>query len=321
MLLKIDRYIIKPDLSLILSELSQISNFNNVYKKTNDSYMVCCPFHADGREEHPSCGIVCVDTLKDVPFGTFNCFACSTKGPLWRFVAQVLKCSDEKAKQWLIDNFTLSTEDEEIFDLPKIEIGEVKNKRTQFLDENILKNFQSYHPYMTQRKLSKRIIEVFKIKYDPATQSLVFPVWDECGRLVMLTRRNVNSKIFMIDADKEKPLYLLNYIKQHNIQECAIVEGQIDCLTCCTYGMPAVATMGNISEHQIELINKSGIRVLYAMFDNDKSGKMFYQKLKKGIRKDILLIYVPILILGKKDVNDLSEDEFWRCIEEAKRKN
>lgn len=85
--------------------------------------------------------------------------------------------------------------------------------------------------------------------------------------------------------------------------------------------MPAVATMGNISEHQIELINKSGIRVLYAMFDNDKSGKMFYQKLKKGIRKDILLIYVPILILGKKDVNDLSEDEFWRCIEEAKRKN
>ena len=57
------------------------------------------------------------------------------------------------------------------------------------------------------------------------------------------------------------------------------------------------------------------------MFDNDKSGKMFYQKLKKGIRKDILLIYVPILILGKKDVNDLSEDEFWRCIEEAKRKN
>ena len=85
--------------------------------------------------------------------------------------------------------------------------------------------------------------------------------------------------------------------------------------------MPAVATMGNISEHQIELINKSGIRVLYAMFDNDKSGKMFYQKLKKGIRKDILLIYVPILILGKKDVNDLSEDEFWRCIEEAKKKN
>ena len=44
-------------------------------------------------------------------------------------------------------------------------------------------------------------------------------------------------------------------------------------------------------------------------------------RIAKGIRKDILLIYVPILILGKKDVNDLSEDEFWRCIEEAKRKN
>lgn len=317
MRLIINGHAIKSDLSLILSKLSQISNFTNIYKKTNDSFMVCCPFHSNGKEEHPSCGIVFVDTLKDVAFGTFNCFACSEKGPLWKFVAKVLRCSDEKAKEWLIENFTESIEDI-IADIPKFELPQ---KTKKYLDEKILDTFQSYHPYMTKRKLSKRIIEVFKIKYDPNTQSLVFPVWDENNKLVMLTRRNVNKKIFMIDADKEKPLYLLNYIRSHNIKECVICEGQIDCLTSCSYGMPAIATMGNISDHQIDLLNKSGIRILYAMFDNDRAGKSFYLKLKKGLKKDILLIYVPIVYLNKKDINDLSEDEFWECIDAAKRKS
>ena len=125
--------------------------------------------------------------------------------------------------------------------------------------------------------------------------------------------------MFIIDKDKEKPLYLLNYIKEHSIQECVITEGQIDALTACTYGMPAVATMGSISDHQLDLINKSGIRILYAMFDNDKAGISFYNKLKNRLKKSILLINVPILIIGKKDINDLSQDEFWNCIENAKK--
>ena len=83
--------------------------------------------------------------------------------------------------------------------------------------------------------------------------------------------------------------------------------------------MPAVATMGSISDHQLDLINKSGIRILYAMFDNDKAGISFYNKLKNRLKKSILLINVPILIIGKKDINDLSQDEFWNCIENAKK--
>lgn len=317
MLLKIKNCIIKPDLDKILYELSQISTFDNLYKKTNDSFMVCCPFHANGKEAHPSCGVVCTDTLKDIPFGTFNCLACSEKGPLWKFVAKVLNCSYEEAQQWLIDNFTDTVLEEDFLDLPEITLSKPKK---QYLNEKILDTFQSYHPYMTQRKLSKRIIEVFKIKYDPNTQSLVFPVWDENDKLYMLTRRNVNKKIFMIDKNKEKPVYLLNYIRKNNIQKCLITEGQIDCLTACSYGMPAVATMGNISDHQISLLNKSGIRVLYAMFDNDSAGRSFYYKLKNNLSKDILLINVPIIYKNKKDINDLTEDEFWRCIEDAKKK-
>lgn len=312
--LKINGHIIQNDLSKILSELTQITHYNFKQKKTNDNYMICCPFHSDGKEDHQSCGVVSTNNLKSTVFGSYNCFACGSKGMLWHLVAAVLKCSDEKAKQWLIENFTSSIE-ADILDLPEFDVSKPKK---QYLDESILNSFQSYHPYMTQRKLSRRIIEVFKIKYDPKSQCIVFPVYDEHNKLFMLTRRSVNSKMFIIDKDKEKPLYLLNYIKEHNIQECVITEGQIDALTACTYGMPAVATMGSISDHQLDLINKSGIRILYAMFDNDKAGISFYNKLKNRLKKSILLINVPILIIGKKDINDLSQDEFWNCIESAK---
>lgn len=313
--LKINGYIIQDDLPKILSELTKITHYNFKQKKANDNYMICCPFHSDGKEDHQSCGVVSTNNLKSTVFGSYNCFACGSKGMLWHLVATVLKCSDEKAKQWLIENFTSSIE-ADILDLPEFNVSKPKK---QYLDESILNSFQSYHPYMTQRKLSRRIIEVFKIKYDPKSQCIVFPVYDEHNKLFMLTRRSVNSKMFIIDKDKEKPLYLLNYIKEHNIQECVITEGQIDALTACTYGMPAVATMGSISDHQLDLINKSGIRILYAMFDNDKAGISFYNKLKNRLKKSILLINVPILIIGKKDINDLSQDEFWNCIENAKK--
>ena len=47
----------------------------------------------------------------------------------------------------------------------------------------------------------------------------------------MLTRRSVIDKTFIIDKDKEKPVYLLNYIKNNNIKEATVVESQINCLT------------------------------------------------------------------------------------------
>jgi hypothetical protein len=50
------------------------------------------------------------------------------------------------------------------------------------------------------------------------------------------------------------------------------------------------------------------------MFDNDQAGKRFEQKLLSKIRKDILVISVPIPFPNKKDINDLSQDEFDYCI-------
>ena len=47
----------------------------------------------------------------------------------------------------------------------------------------------------------------------------------------MLTRRSVNNKTFIIDSKKQKPVYLLYYLKKRDIKEAYICESQINALT------------------------------------------------------------------------------------------
>lgn len=305
-----------PVIDIIKAIKSQLFNGKlKVIKSRGNNIRVTCPFHKDGLENKASADIYVGDETDKLQYGYFKCFTCGAQHPFYRFVAECFEISERDAKKWLIDNFADGIVEYEV-DLPEISLEKPKSRR-QIIPEEILDTFENFHPYMIQRKLSKRIIDVFELKYDPKTRCIVFPVRDERGALVMLTRRSVEDKTFYIDKEKEKPLYLLNYILDNDIQECMITEGQIDALTACTYGFPCVATMGAISDHQIELINKSGIRILYVMFDNDDAGQRFTKKLLSNIRKDILVVNVPIKIAGKKDINDLSQDEFDYCIAQA----
>lgn len=318
--LKIKNAYISTPLLTIINDI-KFNLFNgklNVIKNRGDNIRVTCPFHKDGKENKASADIYIGDETDNVSYGWFKCFTCDEQGPFEYFVAGCFEISVEKACQWLIDNYADEFNSVDI-ELPEITL---KNKSThKYLSEAVLNDYESFHPYMINRKIDKKIIDLFEIKYDTKTKCIVFPVRDEHGNLVMITKRSVETKFFNLDEDKEKPLYLLYYIIQKNLDFAMITEAQIDALTACSYGFPCVATMGAISEHQIDLINKSGIRVLYSMFDNDSAGKRFTYKLKRRLRKDILLIEVPIIYPGKKDINDLSLDEFYSCIHYAENKS
>lgn len=308
-----------PIINIVKDIKNQLFNGKlSVIKDRGDNIRCSCPVHKGGLENRPSADIYVGNGTDNLPYGYFKCFTCGARFTFDHFVAEAFDISDEKAKRWLIDNYADGTIEYEV-DLPEIILDKPRPKNQELIPESILNMFEDFHPYMIQRKMSKKIIDLFKIKYDPKSKCLVFPVRDINGKLVMLTRRSVESKMFYIDKDKEKPLYLLDYMIKNNIQQCMITEGQIDALTACSYGFPCVATMGAISDNQINLINKSGIRVLYVMFDNDAAGQRFANKLLSKIKKDIITINVPIIINGKKDINDLSQEEFYKCVELAEK--
>ena len=301
------RLIKAPILDIIKTLKGEITNgkLSFVENKSNDWIRVSCPIHSSGLEKNASAGIYDGNDPK-VERGTLHCFTCGAYIPLYKVVAECLDKSEDYAKDWLIDNFGEDRVDE-VTNLQYINLN--KKQPTNYIDESILDTYQSWHPYMAKRKLTQEICNLFKVKYDSKSDCIVFPAWDEKNNLVMLTKRSVTGKNFYLDKKIEKPVYLLNYIKDNNIKEVIVCESQINALTLFTWGYPSIATFGcNISKKQFEVLNKSGIEHYYLAFDGDDAGKKGTRNFIKNIKKDVL---IDVIELPKgKDVNDLTLEEF-----------
>ncbi len=308
--LQVDNYIIETPLIDILYHLRDMLNngkLKDIIDK-GDELQVTCPNdeHDGGCEQHPDNHI----NLKDdggVPYGVFNCFACGTHGDFVKFVALCMSASYGEAKSWLIKAYGKLS-------YPKMSLGEsikfykpIEKKR--HLNPAMLDELQTWHPYLAERHLDRQICEKFKVRYDPATQQIVFPIFDEKGNLLMAPRRSVTSKSFMMDKDAEKPLYGLNVIQKNDIKSCLWVEGPIDMLSCWSHGIPAIASLGSPSEGQIQQVNRSCLTEIVLACDNDPAGQAFNDELSKKLSMRILrkpLFWPP----GKKDANDLSDDDW-----------
>lgn len=305
--LKVRNYIITTPLIDIIRKVKEELTNNKLrdIQDKHSSIRITCPFHKKGLEENPSCNIYCGETTDSVEYGGFHCFTCNSSGSFVKFISACFDKDDNFTRDWLIANYGYSMVGSTL-NLPEI-ILEKENSK-QYLDEKILKNLQSWHPYMKERKLTREICNKFEVKYDPETQCLIFPVRDEFGKLFMLTKRSVNSKFFYIDLNKEKPLYLYYYIKNKNIKEITLVEGQIDCLNLWTYGIPSCALLGTGTKYQYELLNKSSINHIYLALDADTAGWRGTYRLINNLKNNIIVDVIELP--AGKDINDITEKEF-----------
>lgn len=265
--------------------------------------LITCPFHKDGHESHPSCQVY-ADEAGDLRLGEFHCFTCKEKGSLEKLIEA---CFDEQVgfgAEWLDERFG------DIFIYQQAYLPEINlNKKLKhYLDESILEEYKYIHPYMYKRRLTDTIIKKFTIGYDKKTDTIVFPVWDEHDKLVMLTRRSVTSKAFYIDKDVEKPVYLLNFLIKEKIKTAYITESQINALTCWAYGYPACALIGTGTQKQYQILSKCGIHHFVLCLDGDEAGDNGIKKLIENLPKDCI---IDVKMLPRnKDVNDLDKNTF-----------
>lgn len=318
--LQVDNYIIEAPLIEVISQLrlelnnGKLRNIKTWHSGENN-ITVTCPHHAGGHENTPACNIYIGDDTK-IEYGYFKCWVCNEQGSFIKFVSECFDSSEDFAKNWLIKKFG-------IFSKAKISLGDdiplqksVKSK-SSYLDKSILDTYQNWHPYLAQRKLSRDVCELFQVKYDPKLRQVIFPCFDTNDNLIMLPSRSIDYKTFYISKDIEKPVYCLDFVQKNNYSTVIITEGPIDVLTAYSYGYPAIGTFGNPSDYQIDLINKSCIKVLYLMFDNDITGEKITNRLKNQLDKRIILKQVKF-INNKKDINDLTFEEFQTVIQKAK---
>lgn len=293
---------------------------------------ICCPYHNGGKERRPSAGIRKED-------GLFHCFACGEVHSLQEVISYCFGHTDDVIGvfgwKWLLKNFaTVQVEERK-----DVELDFARNSRTisvsgnnsdidghiHYIGEKELDSYRYTHPYMYERGLTDEIIDLFNIGYDKDTRSITFPVRDIQGNCLFVARRSVQSKFYNYPKGVEKPLYgLYEYNQEYysrvdsekelnNRYEVIVCEGMFDALSCWVYGKYAVALNGTGNELQFKQLRELPCRKLILATDNDSAGIHARNRIRRNVPNKLISEYV--LPDGKKDINDLTQDEFSSLLE------
>ena len=318
----------------ILDKLSSIG-YLNLGKVSGDYFTVKCPFHSNGKESKPSCGVLLRDQYKNgnrYKAGMWHCFACGTVLDMKQAVYRIyeLKGQPREAANWIneyLDEFSAEKGDALI---PSDLLGTVidkyaaqslkmrvrSNSSKSYISEEELASYRFTIPYMYERKLTDEIIARYDVGFDanhiPPGRSkplpcVTFPVRDIKGNTLFFCRRSVQGKYFNYPEGVTKPVYGI-YELPRDCKQVIICESVFNALTAAVYGYNAVALLGTGNTYQISQLKQLGVHSFILCLDNDDAGRRGAAKLKKAL-SDCAIVWTCTVPEGK-DVNDLSKEEF-----------
>lgn len=320
----------------VLEKLESM-DFIRMHKQVGNYMQIYCPFHSDGHEHKPSCGVLLQDEYRNgrkYPAGFFHCFACGYAEPLQNAMNDLLKIHhiSKSGLDWLAENipgFSLDIEDDFESLVPDGIMSAINNKfaisyiqsiadpKPDYVSEEELASYRYTVPYMYERKLTDEIIEKFDVGYDgnwiapgrkTPTPCITFPVRDKDGNTLFLCRRSIKGKFFNYPTGVTKPVYGL-YELPDNCKSVIICESCFNALTCWGYKRPAVALLGTGNTYQIQQLKELGVHEFILAFDPDEAGQRATAKLKRAL-KSVAIVWSFVGIPPGKDINDLSKEEF-----------
>ena len=308
--MKIDGRVINAEVSDIIETLrDQLAEKQKyLFRKINDStddVMVCCPYHKDGQENNPSMGIRKSD-------GMCHCLACGETHTLPDMIGYCFDANALYGYKWLISNFILEEQERETLNL-KFDRDTVKEEEPDYVSEEELDTYRYTHPYMYERGLTDKIIELFDIGYDKQTRSITFPIRDSSGKTLFIVRRTIRFKSFNIPRNVDKPLYGFYEIQQQakklgTLDKVYVCEGQFDCLKLWCNDKFAVAGFGCLYNRlQMSQLEQLPTRHIVLALDNDVAGQVAAEKLKKRVTgKMVTRVVLP---KGRKDIGECTNEE------------
>lgn len=307
------------DIREIISVLQADLRKNGIHylakaNRINNNLMVTCPYHKNGMESQPSCGILLHDRggTKLHKAGTVHCFTCGETHTLEEMISHVFGKEDRGhfGKEWLLQNFQiLSTEDISFdyeFSLEPKKVNEVEYRA-----------FKQYHPYFAKRGISEKVANAFDLGYDDYTNTVTLPLFDKSGKCIMVIRRALDSHTYMNTSGSSKTdsLFGINVVykllpKLVDKPFLFIVEGPFDVLKMWQHGLPAVGIMqASLSETQMRLIERLPFQKIVIATDNDVAGRDVAKKMAKRLSKS-KLIYFLKYPSGAKDPGDLTSAQY-----------
>jgi len=310
----INNHIINETIENILKDLRRRTHgifLYDIKDPKNDYIMITCPVHSNHSEKHPSCGVY-MGGDKEMEPGFFHCFTCGECGSLAKLVGLCLDMSEEEGKEWLLDNYGDTLVEEEFY-LPEITFDKPKQQvvtpEMNYYNEAVLGKYNQVHPYTLSRGITTEVAQKYSIGYDRSTYCITFPMWDEYGRLVAINKRSVQGKKYILDGNRFKSVYLLNFALQEKAKTVYVCESQINALylMSCFPQIHAVGLCGTGSQHQYDVLRKCGIKNYVLCLDGDDAGRKGTQRFIDNMPDDFLITVIKLP--EGKDINDLSRQE------------
>lgn len=269
-------------------------------KNTGSDLMCTCPFHANGKEHNPSCGVLLQQKVtKDKTYeaGTVHCYTCGYTADLPQFVADLLGLSSPvEGFKWLVNQYNYQTDERE---LPDLDMYRGSTDKSSVLEESLVKQYtqnllQSEEAcrYLHKRRIANWVLEAYELGFDPEDKTVLFPVRGMDGKVIFYKGRSIAGKHFYNakEIDKTSVVFglweILNgsfsWGTSDQIEEVWITESEIDALSLISYGVPAVE----------DLTSESYIPMLRAIEDYDpEQGVAFSTLLKVYVRQHLNRLY------------------------------
>jgi DNA primase len=302
---------------------------------TGQDVTVTCIFHKNGQEKKPSAGITTCDkqyngrTLKT---GTYSCFTCKKTVDFDEFISNCFGHINDMGTygaKWLIERYgEFELEDrKELFPTLTRDTHKKVEEANEYIPEERLDRYAYIHPYMYKRYLTDDLINFYDIGYEKECklseelkpfEAITFPVRDIEGQVIFVAKRSINSKLFVLPNNLEKPIYGIYEVNKlfPNAKEVYITESVFNCLTLINYGIPAICIFGTGSHEQYSVLKSLSYRKYILALDSDNAGYKGIKRLIEALKNAKLLEWISLP--KGKDINDLgylTKEEFFDRIE------
>lgn len=281
----------------VIDKLHDLGYFGDINPNVPNNYMVTCPFHKGGREIKPSFGI-------HKENGKCHCFTCNWKGSIFDLVKEL---THTDGKEWVEKNVGLN------ITTTRREMYIPKRTSPQLIKRDWVSDFTRDNTKALQYLESRGIYNIdhiFPIGYWSAYNAISFVIRDTNGEIGWIKSRKLDRKQFYNNAGSKKSEFV------YGLYECIcagakqvwLCESETDCLTVWSRGEYAVATSGaTLSQSQVELLQKYGIRTVIDGMDRDVAGREGWKTFKEMTN---LSTIETRWNNPHKDINATSEKEF-----------
>lgn len=274
-------------------------------KDTPNNIMVSCPFHKEGQERKPSCGIKKETDDKGIA-GTVHCFSCKETSDLSATIKEIL--GDLYNEDEVESRFNLSALNNEIF-IQEKKIDLFKIPTTKIITETTLRSYREYHPYLEQRRITKEVTEIYDLGFDKYNNQITFPIRNIYKECIGVGRRSILHKSYIYPSGMVKPLYGV-YELSNYINYLFIVEGPFNLWSLKGWGKQGVALLGTGTEHQYQELLKINCKGYVLALDPDDAGRNGTIKIANFLKQNRKQNIYVLLLPNGKDVNDLTQEEF-----------